>query len=846
MADPLAPTVPFRPRAEPAEGDREAEGAGAAEIVRVIVAAAGDVDPIARGIARARAEAGLFGEATAHTIGRYRMIERAGAGGMGVVWSAWDPELGRGVALKLASSGDARTRAQVLDEGRALARLSHPNVVPIFDVLDAPEGVFLVMELVKGRTLREFAATASVTELLRAYRQAGEGLAAAHQAGLIHRDFKADNAILGADDRVRVLDFGLAHGIEDTGVPTIAGTPRYMAPEQRDGLALTPAVDQYGLCVALEEALRSRGPVPKWLVPILARGSARDTGDRYAGMAELVRALALTPAAKWRQRALIAGSSTAVVAIVAAFAIGRARRAAPPCENGAALIAPSWGPAVRGRALAHLATLASGYAPEARVRIVEGLDRYATQWIDVQRDACLAHQAGTISEAMLDRRDVCLARRNGALAAIGELATSADAAAISGIVIAVGSLPALAACGDDDSLLSPVAPPPTAIAARVALVADRIGRVDVERDAGRTEEASRDAQAAMVEARGLGYPPVLARALVARGRIALSLSDRDRGAGDFTEATRLALAVGDDALAIEAYARAAYAIATTSAESATEGLALIEAITTRAGSRAAFARALLHHNIGAVALAAGDRVAARRWFERARGEASGLTGGAAIELTSILLGLMIVVDDPVVRDQIGASLVASRIAVLGPNHPSTLEAEIMRASLASDPRRVRDALAPPCTAMATLHPEQRASIRECAYEVTWRALVAGDDAVAATMAARVIAAADPDASNSDSRVVRAHAFLRLARGDAAGAASELAAIEPNGDGAQWWKRLTTIDVALGLALAHQAANDPASSYDLEHVEFLCHHLAAAPPLDIAARLDAVATLRARR
>ncbi len=838
MADPLAPTVPFRPHAEPAEGE------GDAKLERVIVAAAGDVDPIARGIARARAEAGLFGEATAHTIGRYRMIERAGAGGMGVVWSAWDPELGRGVALKLASTGDARTRAQVLDEGRALARLSHPNVVPIFDVLEADEGVFLVMELVKGRTLREFAATASVAALLRAYRQAGEGLAAAHQAGLIHRDFKADNAILGADERVRVLDFGLAHGIEDTGVPTIAGTPRYMAPEQREGLALSPAVDQYGLCVALEEALQSRGPVPKWLVPILARGTAPRAEDRFAGMAELVRALALTPAAKWRQLALIGGTILVTIAIVAAFAIGRARRATPKCEDGAALIAPSWGTEVRSRALGHLASLASGYAPEARTRIVDGLDRYATQWTEVQRGACLAHQAGTISEAMLDRRDACLARRNGALAAIGEFATNADATAISGIVIAVGSLPALAACGDDDALLSPVAPPPPAIAARVALVADRIARVDVERDAGRTDEASRDAEAAMVEARSLGYPPVLARALVARGRIALSLSARDRGAADFIEATRLALSVGDDALAIEAYARAAYAIATTSDERATEGLALIEAITARAGSRAAFARALLHHNIGAVALAAGDRASARRSFERARGEAVGLTGGAAIELTSILFGLMIVVDDPVARDQIGASLVASRVAMLGPNHPSTLEAEITRASLAGDPRHVREALAPPCTAMATLHPEQRPSIRECAYEVTWRALVAGDDAMAAAMAQRVIAAAD-DPANSDSRVVRAHAFLRLARGDAAGAARELAAIEPISEAAPWWQRLTTIDVALGLALAHRAANDPASAQNLDRVEQLGQRLTTAPPLEIAARLDAVATLRAR-
>src|SRR5689334_20509552 len=93
-------------------------------------------DPLARAVARAQAEAGLFGDAAPVTLGRYRIIERVGAGGMGVVWSAWDPELGRGVALKLAAVADAAGRARALDEGRALARLSHPNVVPIYDVID--------------------------------------------------------------------------------------------------------------------------------------------------------------------------------------------------------------------------------------------------------------------------------------------------------------------------------------------------------------------------------------------------------------------------------------------------------------------------------------------------------------------------------------------------------------------------------------------------------------------------------------------------------------------------------------------------------------------------------------
>src|SRR4029079_154454 len=151
---------------------------------------------------------------------------------------------------------------------QALGKLSHPNVVPIYDVGVIDDQVYLVMEWVQGITLRAYAKTpCSQRDLIDAYRQAGEGLAAAHRAGLIHRDFKPDNAIRGDDGRVRVLDFGLARGEtkpkpDAVDTPTNssdltrgAGTPRYMPPEQAQGGMLTPAVDQYAWCVSLREAL---------------------------------------------------------------------------------------------------------------------------------------------------------------------------------------------------------------------------------------------------------------------------------------------------------------------------------------------------------------------------------------------------------------------------------------------------------------------------------------------------------------------------------------------------------------------------------------------------------------
>jgi serine/threonine protein kinase len=203
------------------------------------------------------------------------VLDRIGAGGMGVVYAAYDPELDRRVALKLLRPdrfGSDADRLRLLREAQALARLADPHVVSVYDTGTFGDRVFVAVELVEGETLRQWlgglrAAPRSWREVLARFLPAGRGLAAAHAAGLVHRDFKPENVLLGRDGRVRVADFGLAEAAPEPGgklaaLPAewglVLGTPAYMAPEQLRGIAVDARSDQFSFCVALFEALYGR------------------------------------------------------------------------------------------------------------------------------------------------------------------------------------------------------------------------------------------------------------------------------------------------------------------------------------------------------------------------------------------------------------------------------------------------------------------------------------------------------------------------------------------------------------------------------------------------------------
>jgi len=323
-------------------------------------------------------------------VGRFAALDLIGRGGMGTVYTAYDPELDRYIALKLlnhqARAVD-RARAQILAEAQAMARINHPGVVAIYEVGTFGDRVFAAMELVEGTTLRRW-----ITEQPRGWREvvavfllAGEGLAAAHAAGVVHRDFKPENVLLGRDGRVKVSDFGLS-SVSPDGDGAVVGTPGYLPVEALRGEAVDHTADQFAFCVALYEALHGRRPfsaqtaddlaaevrrgpvfdrrtrgVPNRLNQIVRRGLAFAPEDRYASMRELLDALRRTASRRSGRRAVAAGLVAAVVlGAVAMVTVELAREHGPAvdsvCESSpAAEIASAWSPVPRASPMQRLA-----------------------------------------------------------------------------------------------------------------------------------------------------------------------------------------------------------------------------------------------------------------------------------------------------------------------------------------------------------------------------------------------------------------------------------------------------------------------------------------------------------
>lgn len=427
------------------------------------------------------------------TIRHFVVLERIGAGGMGVVYAAYDYGLDRRIALKLVRDrGGSAPRARLLREAQALAKLSHPNVVAVYDVGQHGEDVYVAMELVEGSSLRAWLAAGSRDwrSIVEVFHRVGAGLAAAHAAGIVHRDVKPDNILIGRDGTVRVGDFGLAliapseaadrDGVAPTpaGLLTVTGmalgTPAYMAPEQHAGASEVDArADQFGFCVALYEALHGVRPfagddgpalraaiaagrlepgapgrdVPAWLRRVVVRGLAADPGARFPSMAMLVAALGRDPQRR-RRRWLQLG---AAVVAMAGVGLGSAKLVAGdgarPCRGDDARLAQVWD--APRRAAVRDAFLRSGSpaAADAWQRVERALDDRVAGWQRMRLDACEAtHVRGEQSMELLDLRMACLDDRATELRTLTDQLITADRPTVGRALDAVRGLDGLDAC----------------------------------------------------------------------------------------------------------------------------------------------------------------------------------------------------------------------------------------------------------------------------------------------------------------------------------------------------------------------------------------------------------------
>jgi Tol biopolymer transport system component/tRNA A-37 threonylcarbamoyl transferase component Bud32 len=311
-------------------------------------------------------------------LGRFVVESLLGSGGMGAVYRARDPYLDRAIALKVLRSPDNVGELRLVREAQALAKLGHPNVVSVHDVGTADGQVFIAMELVEGQTLAAHLAERKRgwREILELYLQAGRGLAAAHARSIVHRDFKPANVLVDGEGRVRVTDFGLAQmgepaaGAQDrvevplalgsaetvpgdssqvdwspdlalrigplvghlTQAGAVIGTPRYMAPEQRERHPATSRSDQYAFCLSLWEALHGAAPpargagVPARLTRALEAGLSSDPAARHGSMTELLRILDASARRRGRLGLVVALAAIAVAAVVAFELAPRPRR----------------------------------------------------------------------------------------------------------------------------------------------------------------------------------------------------------------------------------------------------------------------------------------------------------------------------------------------------------------------------------------------------------------------------------------------------------------------------------------------------------------------------------------
>jgi tetratricopeptide (TPR) repeat protein len=533
------------------------------------------------------------------TIGRFVVLDRLGTGGMGVVYAAYDPNLDRKVAIKVLRSQAAESeeaRMRLLREAQAMARIDHPNVLRVHEAGTLGDRIFIAMEFADGGTLRSWLASEmrSTQDVLRVFAQAGHGLAAAHAAGLVHRDFKPDNVLLVGDGQARVTDFGLVGVVGEqpaarpsgdldkslsldtplsrdlTRTGALMGTPAFMAPEQFGGGLVGPAADQFAFCVALYEAVYHARPfagatfhelsasvikgavqpppkdsdVPARIRRALMRGLATDAAKRYPSMDQLLADLVGDGGN--RQRTVLAAAAGFIVvggALGALFALNARDTAA--CSGAEARIATVWGDAQRQRLATAIDAPNRPYSRVVREHALPLVDAWARSWQDGYVGACEDTRVRRVqSEHLMDLRIQCLNRGlDTARTSLEALSASRDGAIDHAMDVA-RALPSTAACADTATLQADVAPPPPEARDAVEHVRGKLDRATAQYKLEHYPDAIALANEALADARATGYDPIIARALLLVGRLQLATGDAN-ALDTIATSMRTAAAAGD-------------------------------------------------------------------------------------------------------------------------------------------------------------------------------------------------------------------------------------------------------------------------------------------------------------
>ena len=501
--------------------------------------------------------AALFGdESDAAKIGRFVLLDRIGSGGMGTVYAAHDAELDRKVAVKLLhNDSHVETHRRIVREAQAMAKLSHPNVAQVYEVGEHGGRTFLAMELVEGVALRDWqsAAQRSWRAVLSVYIEAGRGLRAAHEEGLVHRDFKPDNVIVAADGRPRVLDFGLARSEAEVTVSAeglssseasalttpltrtgaVMGTPAYMAPEQFLGEIADARSDQFSFCVSLWEALHGERPfegntpatlrkrvlgggvrsppkgsnVPGWIRAVLMRGLARDADARFGSMTELLHALDRDPTRRRRRALGLAGVGLLAATVVGGQRWQRARTVAA-CEQEGASIAEVWNAEAETAVRSGLEGTGLSFASVTADKAIPWLANAAQTWQDTRTDACIRSRIDeTLPSADARRVQWCLEDHRQELEIVIERLSEPNEQLVERAVTTAAKLAPASRCVDPK--IMPNLPEPPADEGRDAV---RALSAEVARLAAQRGGTESEAEAAAGEAETLGWLPLQIRA----------------------------------------------------------------------------------------------------------------------------------------------------------------------------------------------------------------------------------------------------------------------------------------------------------------------------------------------